>query len=265
MAVSINSVKDKKKIPYIVVGVEVGPISSLINRLLLKKIFNGAKVISVRNEESKLFLEKIKVKNKIEVNPDWIIGIDENDLIKDDINVSDLFNNYKNKKNIFVHLTSDINSLGVMNVINDLKKYQSINKNIRYIFGCDQNSIYQNEKVKCIFDMFNYNDNILLKYKGPWYLTKILKNIDAVITDKLHVGIVATKFKKEVICVAKDPKSIRFYNLIGRSEYANLLSNVKENETFNKLNKINYKDISINDKIILKSKNNQSIVDEFLN
>ena len=253
----------KKNIPYIIIGVEVGPISSFINRILLKKIFNGAKIVSVRNEESKLFLEKLNVKNKIEVNPDCILGVNEEIFPLDNIDVNDIID--KNKKNIFVHLTSNIDAKGLKNVIDDLKKYQIINKNIRYIFGSDQESIYQRENVKKIFDIFNENYNIVSYYKNPWYLTKVIKNVDAVITDKLHVGIVATMLKKEVICVAKDTKSIRFYNLIGRNEYVSLMKNVKKNDILEMLNKIKFKNININVDILKKSKNNRKLIEQFLN
>ena len=75
----------KRKIPYIIVGVETGPISFFLNRILIRKIFDGAEKVSVRNEESKIFLKKIKVKREIEVNPDWIMGIDKNEFLVDDV------------------------------------------------------------------------------------------------------------------------------------------------------------------------------------
>ena len=251
----------KRKMPYIIVGVEVGPMSLFLNKYLLKKIFNGAKKVSVRNEESKKFLKKIKVKNKIEVNPDWIMSMDEKDFQNSDI---DDFIYKKNKKNIFVHISSSINETGVKYVINDLIKYQSEHENIRYIFGCDQDKTIQKERVKLIYDKFNNNDNKLLNYKNPWYLTEVLKNVDAVITNKLHVGIVSTIFKKEVICVAKDSKTIRFYNQIGRSEYAILLKDVKENQTLKMMENLKFKKINIDQSIFDNAKNNKKIVEEFL-
>ena len=250
----------KRRIPYVIVGVEVGPMSSPLNRYLLKKIFSGAKKVSVRNEESRIFLQKIKVKNNIEVNPDWILGINEKELPSE--TVDDLF--IDDKKNIFVHITSNIDDCGVENVINALIKYQKEHKNIRYIFGCDQDKSAQKKKVKQIFYKFDNNNNKFINYESPWYLTEILKKVDAVITDKLHVGIVATKFKKEVICVAKDPKSIKFYNQIGRRECVSLLKDVKENEVLIKLEKLKFEKIDINKIIIHRAKDNKKIVETFL-
>lgn len=251
----------KRKIPYIIVGVETGPISFFLNRILIRKIFDGAEKVSVRNEESKIFLKKIKVKREIEVNPDWIMGIDKNEFLVDDVDYN--FFNDKNKKYIFVHLSYGINVSGMENVIKDLKKFQKKHKNIIYLFGCDQEN--QEEKVKTLFNRFDNKKNQLFYYKSPWELSTILKNVDSVITDKLHVGIVATRYGKEVICTARDPKSLRFYNLIRRNECVSLLKNVKKGETLHKLERLKFKKIFIDNKIFEKAKNNKKIVEDFLN
>lgn len=252
----------KRKIPYVIVGVEVGPVSLFINRILLKKIFNGATKVSVRNQESKNYLLKLKVKNDIEVVPDLIMGMTMDEKKLKGINISD--NLYKSGENIFVHLTSDIELISVKNVIEDLKKYQAKHNNVHYIFGCDQEKSTQKEKVEKIFNNFDNGKNKILYYTNPWYLTKVLENMDAVITDKLHVGIVATKYKKEVICIAKDPKSIRFYNMIGRSEWAMLLKNVKENDILYKLEKLKFKNIDIDNKLYKQANLNKKIIEDFL-
>ena len=252
----------KKKIPYIIVGVEAGPISFGLNRHLMKKIFDGAEKVSVRNEESMAFLKKINVKNEIEVNPDWIMGINENDFPIKDINVDEIIDS--TKKNIFVHLTSGIDTIGMENVVNDLIEYQNNNRDIRYIIGCDQAKSTQKENVKKIFDIINNQDNKFLLYDSPWHLSKILNSVDAVITDKLHVGIVATKYGKEVICTAKHPKSVKFYNVINRSEWANLLSSVKSKETLDKLNNLTFNKVKINQNVFVKAENNKKIVEQFL-
>ena len=96
----------KRKIPYIIVGVETGPISFFLNRILIRKIFDGAEKVSVRNEESKIFLKKIKVKREIEVNPDWIMGIDKNEFLVDDVDY-----NFFNDKVLFNLITDNKKSM----------------------------------------------------------------------------------------------------------------------------------------------------------
>ena len=80
-----------RKIPYAIIGVETGPLSLKLSRMLLKRICNHAKILCVRNVESKIFLENIGVKNKIEVYPDWIMGIDPSLLTHHEIDISQIF------------------------------------------------------------------------------------------------------------------------------------------------------------------------------
>ena len=252
----------KRKIPYIIVGIEAGPISFPPNRILLKKIFNGAEKVSVRNDESKTFLEKIHVKNKIEVNPDWIMGVKENDFPIKNIDVRSLLQKNKQEKIIFLHLTTKNNNSGMNNVVADLKKFQS-NRNVIYIIGCDQNRDIQKERAKTLFDELDNPNNRLCFYQGPWYLSKVLKNVDAVVTDKLHVGIVSTKYNKEVISVASHPKSVKFYKLIGRERWTSLLSTIKPRETYRKLSALDFQPISLDNSILKAAKKKQTYFRRF--
>ena len=254
----------RKKIPYIIVGVEVGPISLSLNRILLRKIFRNAEKISVRNEESEVFLKKLNLKNAIEVNPDWIMGFKKDDFPIKKIDVDSLLKKTKQEKIVFLHLTTKNDNNGMNNIVVDLKKYQKDNNNIVYVIGCDQNRDTQKERAKILFKNLNNQKNRLCFYKGPWYLTKTLSKVDAVVTDKLHVGIVSTKFKKEVISVASHPKSIRFYKLIGRNEWASLISDIKPNEVYRKLTQLKFEPIILNDTLFDKAKRNEVLVEEFL-
>ena len=253
----------KRKVPYIIVGVEVGPISFLPNRILLKKIFDSAKRISVRNIESKEFLEKNHVCNKIEVNADWIMGISKDSLLHKNINLDDLLTRKGHEKYMFVHLTTRNDNDGMNNVVNDLKKFQEEN-DVVYIIGCDQDRDTQKERVKILYNALGNKKNKICFYRGPWYLSEILNNVDAVITDKLHVSIVSTKFNKEVISVACHPKTIRFFSLIGRSEWASLITNVKPGETYGKLKCLKFKPVTLDNPIFVEAENNQKIVIGFL-
>lgn len=254
----------KRKIPYVIIGVETGPLSLKINKILLKTICNNAKTLSVRNEESKKFLEKIGIKNNILVNPDWIMGVNGKDLLKQSQRAEEILEkiNKENKK-IFVHLTTR-NSQGMENVINDLETFMENRKNIYYIIGCDQKREIQEERAIELSKKFPKDKCKVLFYEGPWILSSILNKVDAVITDKLHVGIVATKFKKEVISVASHNKSVKFYGLIGRSNWTNHLNNIKPKETLKKLEKLTFKNIEINEEIFIKAKNNEEILKGFL-
>lgn len=63
------------KKPYFVYAQGMGPVNGKINQWLTKLASNHAKLLTVRDEDSKLFLEKIGVKNKIDLVPDPVLGL----------------------------------------------------------------------------------------------------------------------------------------------------------------------------------------------
>ena len=191
------------------------------------------------------------------------MGIGEKALPSTKINTGRLLDRAKQEKIIFLHLTTDNNNKGMNNVVMDLKRFQK-NNDIIYIVGCDQKREKQKERAKILLNELNNSNNRLCLYQGPWFLSKILSEVDAVVTDKLHVGIVSTKFKKEVISVAYHPKSIRFYKSIGRGEWTSSLKDIKPGETYLKLKKLSYKPIRIDDSLFKKAEKNSKIVDDFL-
>lgn len=251
----------KRKIPYAIIGVETGPLSCKLSRFLLKKVCNNATIISVRNEESKEFLNTLGIKRNVEMNPDWIMGINKDLLLekteKENLNID------KKYKKIFLHLTTHNNN-GKENVIRDLIKYQKENKNIFYIIGCDQKRETQEKRSVELLQRLEKDRCILKKYEGPWKLSYLLNYSDAVITDKLHVGIVATKLNKEVISVASHTKSIKFYRLIGRDEWSTHITKVKLGETYEKLNKLTFNGVENNNEFFEKAKENERLLNKFL-
>lgn len=256
-----------RKIPYIILGVEAGPMKFWINRFMLKRIITKAEVVSVRNEESLNFLKNIGVQRKILNIPDWVMGIDKNILIDKNNNyISNIIKNIKNNYTIIilVHLTSR-NSEGMDYVIQDLVKYINENKNVFYIIGCDQDRDIQKKRAEELSTKFPSNRSLVINYLGPWVLSSLINSVDAVITDKLHVGIVAIKMDKEVISVANNNKSVKFHTSIGRSYYTKHLNMINKGETYEKLKSLSFKNICINKKIFIEAEKNEKLLIDFLN
>lgn len=253
-----------RKIPYAIIGVETGPLSLKLSKRILKTVCNRAKVLCVRNVESKEFLESIGVGNKIEVNPDWLMGIDPSLLTNHKTDISRIFENVpKNYKTLFVHLTTKENE-GKRNAIEDLKKYFNENSNIYLFIGCDQKRSTQELRSLELSNSFPKERCKVLKYNSPWELSSVLNHVDAVITDKLHVGIVATLFQKEVISVASHDKILKFYRYIDREKWTQSILDTKKGDTFNKLNHLTYKPIKVSNEFLSKAKKNEKLLREFL-
>lgn len=259
-----------RKIPYAIIGVGVGPLTFFVPRMLVKYIFNGASAISVRDNESVQYLKKIGVKKEINMNPDWVMSMNQGDLARSKNEAKEILEKLgmnKENKNIFVHLTSKNynDGKGMSLVINELIQFAEKNENINFIVGCDQVRESQEKRAQEIVSKLPCGRAKVLKYPGPWILSSILNEVDAVITDKLHVGIVATRLYKNVISVAYHSKALRFYSQIGRKRNSVHLNNVTTEEVALLLNHILDQNTDTIDPIIQKAKNNKKLLNDFIN
>lgn len=205
----IRIIRSKK--PYMIVGVGAGTQKYFFTKLITKKICNNAKFISVRDNESRDFLYSIGVKKDINVIPDIVMSVDDKDF---KLERSTNQNTIKDKENIIIHLTSRVSIKNKL-LVEDIVRYSKENK-CRFIICSDQGRDILKERNSFWREKLNGNDVEVYNYKSPYELLKIIEQSDMVITDKLHVGIVATRMYKKVISVAGHSKISRFYNQIGR-------------------------------------------------
>ena len=243
---------------YIILGVEAGPISLDISKKMLKRVFNHAKKISVRNNESKLFLEKIGVTKKIDVIPDWVLSIEKEEIIKTTSKVK------SDKTKIFLHFTTKAdskNNPGMIAAIRDIIKLDQEN-DYKFYLVCDQKNLEKEQRAKEIASQLK--DATILKYSGPWNLIADLNEADLIITDKLHVGIVGIKLEKKVISIACHKKSINFYKYIEKEENAIFLDDLKENKLREKVKRILEEDTIVKKQYFLDAKKNHQYLEQFL-
>lgn len=247
----------RKKTPICIVGIGFGPLNFFFSRKIAVKIFNKAQLVAVRDIESKKYLEKYGVSRAIEVIPDWIMSCDKDTLCKD----RQSFSRFKNRW--LIHLTSKFenkdDSIGI--VINDIIKL--INEGEQFAIITDQSNEKQRKRALIIQNTLGLDEDLVYFYKDPYELSKIISDSKGVITDKLHVGIVATRFEKKVIAVNAHPKTKRFYNQINYAEECIPLKNVKKDDVYEKFKKLNSIEINI-EEIVSKSKNNETLLASFL-
>lgn len=205
-----------KNIPYAVIGAGGGRIVNPITRFLLNQFLSGANYIALRDKESIDYLPKIKNINLI---GDAILCLSELNYPLG--NVDQRINDFtKNKISIGLHLTSTERMPINKEIFNILNKKSLENKNIRFVALTDQIGesssnlrLAQKEAINCLgkeICVFN-------EYEDPWDFVEIIKNLDIVITNKLHVGIVALSFGKKVIATPTMPKTHRYYKGLGLS------------------------------------------------
>ncbi|WKA57839.1 polysaccharide pyruvyl transferase CsaB [Planococcus shenhongbingii] len=62
--------------PVFVYAQGMGPVTSRINKMIMKKTLQAAKLLTVRDESSKQLLKEIGIKQQIQIVPDPVMGLD---------------------------------------------------------------------------------------------------------------------------------------------------------------------------------------------
>jgi polysaccharide pyruvyl transferase WcaK-like protein len=192
--------------------------------------------------------------------------MEKGDLVRESDEIRKIAACFDGCEIIFVHLSTknDEKNPGMKIVINDLLEYSKTKENTRFVIGCDQDRASQEERAKEIVARFSPDRALFLPYSGPWMLSSVLGHVDKVVTDKLHVGIVATRLGKYVISVPFHTKTIRFYNQLNIPDRCKMLSDVNGGDVYDLLVSDADNGVENVEAIIELAKTNYSLLEEFL-
>jgi len=193
------------RIPIAIIGLEYGPLTNWLYRFCVLLITRHAKVVVVRNEESRSFLLENGFDKAI-VCPDAVLALSED--IKPAKNIN-------NDPIILLHIKHIHKNLDVLEVLLEeicrLKNYKAI------LVSDNRGSYYENPEFDCVLKRFNkkgiYYETIA--YSGVDNLIDIINKATFVITTKLHVGITGAALNKRVFSIYNHPKTKRFHRQIG--------------------------------------------------
>lgn len=196
------------RIPYAIIGIEFGPISSKWFRCICISIAKYAKIVVVRNKESYDFLKS----NDKSINV--LIGADAVLSLSDTVRPIDTYN-FENKK-ILIHF----------NGRNELpKNYEyvleaiitAVNNcfdcfEIVFLSDCEGN-YYKSEICKRVFRKMQESS---IQFRIEYYkdydnLIKEINSSYCVFTSKLHVGITAAALNKKVFSLWFHNKTPRLH------------------------------------------------------
>lgn len=246
--------------PYCLLGVGVGPLTFGVSREIVKYIFSHADYVSVRDIESKEYLEQYGVTREINVAPDWIMGTNISDLIKD--GHTSIEERYKNK--FLIHFASKNKGAGspISMMIDDIREIVRDCK-IEFLIITDQADNKQIERAKLLKERLTECNIDLYEYHDPYELCYLISTSRGVVTDKLHVGIVASRLGKPAFSVAYHNKTIRFYRQIRRDEFCIPIEKMKpgviKNWILNHMNDpLEYQDV------LERAKENKNILKTFI-
>lgn len=256
-----------RKKPYAIIGVGAGPVSNPLTKTLYTNICKNARVISVRDEESKEFLVECGLDEKRVIKTsDIVVQLTRKDIseqwfqkVKKDLAV------LSQPIKFGVHLGRSNFPEKIEIIRDEIIDLAKNNSDIGLVLICDWKGKYPS----VLDEIQNQipNQSIIVPYVDHWYLCALLGSLDLVITTKLHVGITAVALGKFVISVPAHTKTPRFYKQIGAQDWCVPLQLVDKERIrellFNGLEKVN-EEFKVPQNVIVDAKKNKELLFSFL-
>ena len=180
--------------PVYIFGVDVGPFETSWMEKYIKRIFNESTICSVRNSKSSKYCNNIV--------PDSLLSLS--------------ITKPKKKKQILIHCVRDYDKVFEDNIIPVLHKYYS---EYELVFLSDN----EFDITKTVFGKYGK----LVNYTNSEEITTIISESSFVITNKLHVGLIATLSGISVISFPFFYEKVhRFYNDINELDRCVPIKNI---------------------------------------
>ena len=224
-----------KSKPYALIGVGVGPLSNAFVRHEVLRICRKAKVVAVRDEESKNHLENYGHDvSQIKVTADVALSLTKDCLSFSSLERAKMLVPESSKKYIALHIGVDMfspnNKENSMMLINEVVEFFKIHHELILPVVIIDNDHYT---LRSMLDFIKskLGDNLIIyKHSIANDTAAFLSQLDFVITTKLHVGIVAYSLGVDCAGIPTHSKTQRFYNQINQPDLCITMDNLKKNK-----------------------------------
>ena len=192
-------------IPFAIIGVEFGPISSCWFRLFCLWLARHASVIVVRNEESLAFLSSHGIQNAV-LSADAVLTL--SDIIKPNSDIG-------GRTRIVLHLPQNKDTFLLL-IKNIVKKAKVVFPVFDFILISDSQKRWYDEPsfatARAYLDREGVNYTVQ-PYKTCKELIHTINSSQYIITTKLHVGITSLALGKNTFSVWTHPKTPRLHKM----------------------------------------------------
>ena len=198
--------------PFVIYGQGVGPLNEKRNRRLTKWVFNRARAIYVRDDESHALLREIGVKTPIEVAPDPVLGID-NDVVDRDKGRQLLQAlGYDGQRPLALLALREWAGTDLVHEFAALGDYLSEQG---YAVGLLAMHHDQDDGIAKAVDAHMRGDSFVIAdaYDTP-AMFSIFANASIVVGMRLHALIIGAALDKPVMAISYDPKVDAFMRMI---------------------------------------------------
>lgn len=210
--------------PIAVIGVGAGPLQLRINRFFVKKLSTVASALWVRDVESKDFLVSIGVaENLVNQCADLALSLNFREfegkrLWPDGQTAEDV---------VALHLSSpSLTDSNQNEVFEGVLSFAKAHPEKLFIAICDSHGNAQKAAAAELSSRIGPDRCVQVDYEGVEKLLEVIASCGLVITNKLHIGIVAAAFSIPSVSIANHPKTLRLYRQLGREAFCLLKQGV---------------------------------------
>lgn len=202
--------------PYGLIGAGVGPLKYRVSRCAVGWLANGAVVNAVRDLESRQHLVAFGgPESRTVVTADMALSGDVLQLYPPNPDSKDQVAPYG-----VLHFThkpdADRQQSAVCNLIRD---FIARTPNARIIAISDNPTQVHARASESVVSFLGPKSSSVQTYESPKQICELLGNARFVISNKLHVSVVATAYGCPTFGLADHPKTERFFRHVGRCEY----------------------------------------------
>jgi polysaccharide pyruvyl transferase WcaK-like protein len=209
----------RRHIPFGVIGVGVGPELTPNGAKRVKWICDRARVVSVRDEESRSVLEDIGVDvARVSVNPDWVLTLTADDIPADAaVKAERLLAPYARRRLFGMHFQhAAANPEMAEALVENLGKAMNRLDDVQPLWFFDSSDEVA-PMLAALSEKYLPQAKII-PLQDHWTTCALIASMDGIWTTKLHVAIAGAAFERPVFGYSAHGKTRRFFKQLGRQE-----------------------------------------------
>lgn len=221
--------------PLAIIGVGVGPLTNRLYSWFVRSLLAYSKVAVVRDEESVEWSQSVLSKHR---SREVVSGADFMLLLNSDDYDGSAFDLKKeanleidgSDRVLAVHLDAPQEfALKIDLILRALEDVQAAHPTLKVLFIQDRMAASVQKNITTFVGKFPDSASIVT-YESPDQLTSLLRQVDSVLTTKLHVGIVSAALGTSVISLPHHVKTPRFWAQLNQPERCIPLAEANEDD-----------------------------------
>lgn len=249
------------KKPMAMIGQGIGPYEYKLLSYALKVISNSSSIVSVRDIESYELLRNVGCNGKIDITSDCSQILLDCDLIWESAESVKIKKKLGGLKKIFVLFFNTKEwKEKILLALEPLME----DENYGFVISTDVVNMDRKDFIEFV-EKFPKQRTVEFDYRNPQQLLSAYKEIDIVVTPKLHTGIVGCVMNKSVFAFAVQyDKTKIYYKRIGYPERVYNLNTISPKKMRSIIKKYENEKINIPKSIIEEANKNYELLEKFL-